>query len=198
MIIMFIGPSNSGKDTYYILTLNKFAPVLKPIILSTSRPIRKGEIPGITYQFLTTREMEELDQKGLLLERRDYNTVNGIWTYATSKEDVELSEDYLTINTWDGYDKYVAEFGENMVFPVYFDVDPGVRLQRALNREKMQKLPDYKEMCRRFIKDLEDFKEERLNASSVTRIDNNGTIDQTQQQVNEAVSLILKRKDNQL
>lgn len=44
-----------------------------------------------------------------------------------------------------------------------------MRLERALKREREQKEPKYKELCRRFLADEEDFKEENLLRCGITR-----------------------------
>ena len=46
--------------------------------------------------------------------------------------------------------------------PIYIEIDDGIRLERALKRERSQTRPKYKEMCRRFLADAEDFCEEKL------------------------------------
>ncbi len=51
--------------------------------------------------------------------------------------------------------------------PVYIELDDGVRLQRALDRELGQEKPKYEEMCRRFLADSADFSEEKLAAAGI-------------------------------
>lgn len=51
---------------------------------------------------------------------------------------------------------------EENVIPIYIDLDPGIRLTRALEREKLQSNPGYAELCRRFLADEADFSPERL------------------------------------
>ena len=54
------------------------------------------------------------------------------------------------------------------------ELDDGVRLQRALDREKIQQEPKYDEMCRRFLADAKDFSEETLAKCELTvRFQNN-------------------------
>ena len=53
--------------------------------------------------------------------------------------------------------------------PVYVWVDDGVRLERALARERSQREPKYAEMCRRFLADEEDFSEENLKRLGISR-----------------------------
>ena len=55
------------------------------------------------------------------------------------------------------------------MIPLYIDLDDGLRLERALGRERQQKIPKYKEMCRRCLADAEDFSEENLQAAGITK-----------------------------
>ena len=53
-------------------------------------------------------------------------------------------------------------------------MEDGVRLSRALERERRQPEPKYTEMCRRFIADSEDFAEEKITRLGITkRYENN-------------------------
>lgn len=49
-------------------------------------------------------------------------------------------------------------------------MEDGLRLSRALAREKQQAVPEYAEMCRRFLADMEDFSEEKLKACEICQI----------------------------
>jgi guanylate kinase len=53
--------------------------------------------------------------------------------------------------------------------PIYIEVDDGIRLERALKRERKQETPRYEEMCRRFLADAKDFSEENIEKCRVTR-----------------------------
>ncbi len=56
-IILFMGPSSSGKNIIKrrLIKENKFA--LKEMIMSTTRPMRKDEVEGRDYYFKTEEEM---------------------------------------------------------------------------------------------------------------------------------------------
>ena len=60
-------------------------------------------------------------------------------------------------------------FGADRIVPVLIELDDGVRLQRALNREMKQENPRYEEMCRRFLADSADFSEGKIRESGITR-----------------------------
>ena len=68
-------------------------------------------------------------------------------------------------------------FGEEQVVPLYIEVEDGLRLERALSRERMQDEPDYAELCRRFLADREDFSEEKLEEAGITKRYENLDID---------------------
>ena len=60
-------------------------------------------------------------------------------------------------------------FGEEKLLPVYIEVEDGLRLARAVERERRQAEPKYSELCRRFLADEEDFSEENLKKAGITR-----------------------------
>ena len=62
-------------------------------------------------------------------------------------------------------------------------MDDGLRLQRALDRERAQVQPRYKELCRRFLADEEDFSAENLERANIQPIFQNVVLDETVAQV---------------
>lgn len=169
-IFYLMGKSASGKDSIYT-ELRKRIPELKPVILYTTRPMRAGEQDGVQYYFIDEKKYDEFKSAGIIIESRDYNTVHGIWSYMTVKDDqIDLdSADYLMIGTLESYEKTLAFFGRDIMVPLYIHVDDGIRLQRALDREKQQKEPKYAEMCRRYLADEADFAKENLDRCEISR-----------------------------
>lgn len=55
------------------------------------------------------------------------------------------------IGTLESYYGMREYFGEEQLIPIYIEVEDGLRLERALCRERQQKEPKYAEMCRRFL-----------------------------------------------
>ena len=84
---------------------------------------------------------------------------------------------YLIIGTLESYKKTVEYYGQEWIVPILVEVDNGVRLQRALNRERNQAQPKYQEMCRRFLADEEDFRQELIDEANIPRIFVNETLD---------------------
>ncbi len=138
-IFVIMGPSCSGKDTLYKELKDYYGNVLKSIVLHTTRPMRKGEVEGKTYYFINDEKFEEMQKNNEIAEYRLYDTTHGIWTYATASRSIDLdNNDYLTINTLEGFKSLKDYYGEDIVVPLYIQVDEDVRLRRAINREKKQ------------------------------------------------------------
>lgn len=174
-IYCIMGKSSSGKDTIFKLLLERKDVKLKTIVSYTTRPIRSHEKPGDEYNFVTIAEKDKLLEEGKVIEIREYNTVHGPWFYFTVDDgSVDLNnDDYLIIGTVESYSKIRDYYGEDKVLPIYIEVDDGIRLSRALERERSQEHPKYEEMCRRFLADQKDFSEENLKNARITNVFNN-------------------------
>ena len=167
-IFYLMGKSASGKDTLYQEILKRL-PQLKTVVPYTTRPIRIGEQNGREYFFTTQEELDKLLEDGKIIECRTYETMMGPWSYFTADDgqiDIE-HENYLMIGTLESYEKTRNYFGKEYLRPVYITVENGLRLQRALDREKRQPSPRYDEVCRRYLADEQDFCQERLNQCGI-------------------------------
>lgn len=193
MLYCIIGKSSTGKDTIFKRLLKNKSLKLENVVSYTTRPIRAHETDGVEYHFVDEKTRDELDKEGRIIELRRYNTCYGPWDYFTvDDKSLELDKkDYLIIGTLESYEKIRNYYGKGLVRPIYIEVEDGVRLQRALNREKKQEHPKYKEMCRRFLTDDEDFSTEKLKAAEVDRTFVNNDIKGT---VNEIIEYIRSYK----
>lgn len=195
-IFCLIGKSSTGKDTigkHLLKTMD-----LKNIVLYTTRPIREGELEGREYYFVNNDEFKELETSGKVIEKRVYNTIHGDWTYATVDSNIDLeNNNYLVLNTLIGYEKLVNYYGKDTVIPLYIWVDLNTRIDRAFTREEEEKNPKYREICRRFIKDEEDFKEDnliRLEILEDNRFENND-LDRCIYQIKEKIRMESKEEE---
>lgn len=180
-IFCLMGKSSSGKDTIYKMLLEQKEIMLKTIIPYTTRPIRSGEQDGVEYHFSTEEQLQKLLEENRVIELRQYNTIHGIWKYFTVNDgQIDFQNgNYLIIGTLESYQKIRKYYGEELVLPIYIEVDDGLRLQRALDRERMQEEPKYSEMCRRFLADAEDFSEEKLKEVGIKKHFFNEKLEQT-------------------
>lgn len=193
-IFYIMGKSASGKDHVYGQLLKKTSLGLKELVLYTTRPIRAGETDGKEYHFVDVETLKRLREEGKIIEERSYDTIHGIWTYFTAddgKTDLEQFN-YAAIGTLESYEKLKAYYGTDRILPIYIDVEDGIRLERALMREKQQKEPKYKEFCRRFLADCEDFSEENIQKSGITRrFFNNTTLEVCLKEVEDYIQSML-------
>lgn len=168
-IYCICGKSSTGKDTIYKRIMADEALNLKTIVPYTTRPIREGEQNGREYYFVDDAEAGRLEAEGKVVESRAYNTIHGIWKYMTvDNGDIDLSNnDYLIIGTLESYLDCRDYFKEDNICPIYIEVDDGIRLERALMRERKQENPRYEELCRRFLADANDFSEEKLAKAGI-------------------------------
>jgi guanylate kinase len=170
-IFCLIGKSGSGKDSIFELLSGDKTLGLRGVVTYTTRPMRDGERDGEQYYFVSKEDLDKFDKSGRLIEIRRYDTVKGAWYYATVDDgQIDISRgNYLMILTPRGCLALKKRFGDENVVPVYLEVEDGERLDRALKRERKSANPQYKEMCRRFLADCEDFSEERLKAAGVSK-----------------------------
>ena len=166
-IFYLMGKSGSGKDTIY-KHIKEQLPELKTIVIYTTRPIRSDEVDGVAYHFSNDEKLEKFQAAGKVIELREYNTIHGIWKYFTVDDgQFDTQENLLAIGTLESYVKMKDYFGEEKMIPLYIEVEDGLRLERALKRERKQESPKYEEMCRRFLADAKDFSEENLMAAGI-------------------------------
>ncbi|MCD7752319.1 MAG: guanylate kinase [Lachnospiraceae bacterium] len=170
-IIVLMGKSACGKDTIFNMLQREDSLKLKRIVPYTTRPMREGEENGREYFFVTGERFEQMRRQGQVIECRTYQTVHGPWTYFTAQdEQLDLEQgSCLTIATLEAYNSFVQYFGSEKVLPLLITLEDGVRLQRALDRERAQEHPRYEEMCRRFLADSEDFSEENIAKAGILR-----------------------------
>jgi len=130
-----------------------------------------GELLTLSDLLTDEEGFQELLRQGSVIEARAYHTCLGLWRYFTvADEGIDLkAHSYVMIATLEAYEQIQKVYGADKVLPVLIELDDGVRLQRALDREKAQDQPKYEEMCRRFLADAEDFSEEKVQKAGIDR-----------------------------
>ena len=172
-LFCIMGKSASGKDTIFKRLVQDKTLDLKTVVSYTTRPRRDGEQEGVEYHFVSPQMLREFREAGRVIECRDYHTVHGLWSYFMVDDgqiDFSGQRDSIIIGTLESYQKIREFFGKEHVVPIYVHVEDGLRLSRALEREKQQEVPGYAEMCRRFLADMEDFSKEKLKACEICRV----------------------------
>ncbi len=189
-IFYLMGKSSSGKDTIFKKLIEDKELALRTVVGYTTRPMREGEVEGVEYHFIDEEQLCQLEAEGKLIELRAYNTVHGVWKYMTVDDgqiDLSTGDNYLLIGTLESYEKVRNYFGEEVMEPLYIHVDDGVRLQRALDRERQQDTPKYAEMCRRFLADEADFARENIDRCQITRAYENDDLTRCYNEIKETI-----------
>lgn len=199
-LIYIMGKSSSGKDTIYKILKQQLD--VNTYVMYTTRPVREGEVDGVTYNFISNEEMQEyIDNKKeqKVIEYRTYQTVHGPWTYATiSDSQFETDKDMLMLGTLESYIKVKENFegNENVdLVPVYIEVPDNIRLKRAIEREEKEKEPKYEEMCRRFLADTKDFSEENLQKAQIKNRFTNMILEDCVNQIEEYIKIKDRRNE---
>lgn len=171
-LFYLMGKSSSGKDTIYKKLLEEPSLALGTIVLYTTRPIREGETDGVEYHFVSRDILIKLKEEGRVIEHRAYETCYGQWDYFTV-DDTQIDfekNSYIMIGTIESYLAVRDYYGKEKVVPLMIELDDGIRLQRALDREKKQAQPKYTELCRRFLADDVDFSEEKKKEAQIETV----------------------------
>lgn len=204
-IFVVMGKTSSGKDTIYKRVLDSLAAenkdsAPKTVVIYTTRPMRPGETNGVEYFFATEEELKKLREQGKVIEERCFHTVHGPWYYFTVNDgQIDLkNHSYLMINTLAGFEMIRSYYKEttkedDVVIPIYIEADPKDRLIRYINRESMQKKPNYKEVCRRFLADEEDFAEEELLRLGINKRYFNSDLEECCKEIEADVKSLLER-----
>ena len=191
-IFYIMGKSSSGKDSIYRQLEKDQELGLKRLVIYTTRPIRDGEENGREYFFADENKLKEFRRNGKLIEARTYQTVYGPWTYFTADDgQVSVGNDsYLGIGTLESFVRLREYYGNEVMWPIYIEVEDGERLERALAREKTQEVPKYEEMCRRFLADQKDFSEENILKAGIDKRFWNHNLDECVKEIGKYIKSI--------
>jgi guanylate kinase len=86
-VVVLSGPSGSGKTTVVNRLLRESPVPLMMSISATTRPMRRGEVDGVHYHFLTQAEFDRRRDAGEFLEYAEVHK-SGYW-YGTLKSELE-------------------------------------------------------------------------------------------------------------
>lgn len=152
-IITLTGCMGSGKDTILNEVIKRKKII--NIVSTTSRPMRKGEVNGREYNFVTTEKALNMLTKGEFLEHRSYRVANGdTWIYGIEKNSINFNDNkiYIVIVDFRGLQQmknYLKLLDQYKITSFYIHTSEGERLKRALTREGKMSEEQKKEVYRR-------------------------------------------------
>jgi len=131
---IIIGPSGSGKDFLMRKLVEKG---LKGCLKMTTRPQRKNEIQGITYDFVSESDFIQSINENKFLAYQTFNVTPEnkepeTWYYGITLQ--EFNESQVFIMTPGEFKNLTPEMRKGC-FVVYLDIDRDIRESRLFNRE---------------------------------------------------------------
>ena len=161
-IFALLGYSSVGKDTILKQVLKDMDDV-KPIISTTTRPMRKGETEGVEYYFI---DDTEFFRRGTdFVEQRIYHTKvkengvekNATWRYGIERMELEKDDYLIVIVDSVGYKELKNYVGNNKIVPIFISAPQEELKARALARGDLEA-----EVDRRLKDDYERFMDFRV------------------------------------
>lgn len=139
-IFVLCGKSASGKDTLMTKILgtsgtNKTIGSLPSI---TTRPMRKGEVEGKEYHFVSDKVFEQMIKEGTVYCVKEYATVHGVFKYGKLPASMNLYDDVITIGDIDCIKELRRLYGAENVVGIYLTASPDCRHMRACLRANWQ------------------------------------------------------------
>ena len=161
-LFCLLGYSSVGKDTILKQVLKDMDDV-KPIISTTTRPMRKGETEGVEYYFI---DDTEFFRRGTdFVEQRIYHTKvkeNGVekdatWRYGIERAELEKDDYLIVIVDSVGYKELKNYVGNGRIVPIFISAPQEELRTRALARGDFEA-----EVDRRLKDDYESFMDFRV------------------------------------
>ena len=161
-IFALLGYMGVGKDTILKQVLKDMDDV-KPIISTTTRPMRKGETEGVEYYFI---DDTEFFRRGTdFVEQRIYHTKvkengvekNATWRYGIERAELEKDDYLIVIVDSVGYKELKNYVGNNKIVPIFISAPQEELKARALARGDLEA-----EVDRRLKDDYERFMDFRV------------------------------------
>ena len=141
-MILLVGESASGKSS---IERELVALGFNKIVTYTTRPMRKEDVDGETYHFITEEQFNDMVEKNLFAEHASYNG----WQYGTAKED--CTDDKVVVLTPHGL-RQLKKNIDLKIISFYIKVPRRDRLIKILKRGD-----DIEEAYRRNLSDVGQF-----------------------------------------
>lgn len=151
-LVVLVAESCAGKDTVLKVLVDKYN--MRRVVSHTTRPIRKNEVNGIDYHFVSREEFLELESQGKFIETREYNTIQDgeptVWYYGVTQEEVSLEKgNAVIILDIQGLQHMEEYLSRKDMMSFYIRVNQEERLKRAKARgdsedEVLRRLADDK------------------------------------------------------
>lgn len=187
-IFALLGYSSVGKDTILKQVLKDMDDV-KPIISTTTRPMRKGETEGVEYYFI---DDTEFFRRGTdFVEQRIYYTKvkengvekNATWRYGIERAELEKDDYLIVIVDSVGYKELKNYVGNGRIVPIFISAPQEELRARALARGDLEA-----EVDRRLKDDYERFMDFRVRTVYHEVKNTNGRLEEAIKEVENIIT----------
>ena len=187
-IFALLGYMGVGKDTILKQVLKDMDDV-KPIISTTTRPMRKGETEGVEYYFI---DDTEFFRRGTdFVEQRIYHTKvkeNGVekdatWRYGIERAELEKDDYLIVIVDSVGYKELKDYVGNGRIVPIFISAPQEELKARALARGDLEA-----EVDRRLKDDYERFMDFRVRTVYHEVKNTNGRLEEAIKEVENIIT----------
>lgn len=187
-LFCLLGYSSVGKDTILKQVLKDIDDV-KPIISTTTRPMRKGETEGVEYYFI---DDTEFFRRGTdFVEQRIYHTKvkeNGVekdatWRYGIERMELEKDDYLIVIVDSVGYKELKNYVGNGKIVPIFISAPQEELKARALARGDLEA-----EIDRRLKDDYERFMDFRVRTVYHEVKNTNGRLEEAIKEVENIIT----------
>ena len=187
-IFALLGYMGVGKDTILKQVLKDMDDV-KPIISTTTRPMRKGETEGVEYYFI---DDTEFFRRGTdFVEQRIYHTKvkeNGVekeatWRYGIERAELEKDDYLIVIVDSVGYKELKNYVGNGRIVPIFISAPQEELRARALARGDLEA-----EVDRRLKDDYERFMDFRVRTVYHEVKNTNGRLEEAIKEVENIIT----------
>ena len=187
-IFALLGYSSVGKDTILKQVLKDMDDV-KPIISTTTRPMRKGETEGVEYYFID--DVEFFRRGTDFVEQRIYHTKvkeNGVekdatWRYGIERAELEKDDYLIVIVDSVGYKELKNYVGNGRIVPIFISAPKEELKARALARGDLEA-----EVDRRLKDDYERFMDFRVRTVYHEVKNTNGRLEEAIKEVENIIT----------
>ena len=187
-IFALLGYMGVGKDTILKQVLKDMDDV-KPIISTTTRPMRKGETEGVEYYFI---DDTDFFRRGTdFVEQRIYHTKvkeNGVekdatWRYGIERAELEKDDYLIVIVDSVGYKELKNYVGNGKIVPIFISAPQEELRARALARGDLEA-----EVDRRLKDDYERFMDFRVRTVYHEVKNTNGRLEEAIKEVENIIT----------
>lgn len=177
-MLVLIGKAASGKDTVKDILIKEHD--FHSITTFTTRPMREGEIPDVTYHYISDKEFEKKIGEGFFAEWKKFRVAENTWCYGTAKKDLVNTDDKtVIILTPDGV-RDILKYNINpVIIYLYSNIDT-IKKRLYMRNDNNDKAEE------RIRRDAKDFKYADLLANKIV-YNNDGT------SVNEVVDSVINQ-----